>query len=364
MIAYEDLGRVNAPYLAGYERSFRAAAARGWFILGDDVRAFEAAFAAYCGVRHCVGVGSGLDALTLALRAFGFPAGSEVIVPSNTYIAVIFAVLHAGLTPVLVEPDPAAYTLDPQLCDDAVTPRTRALIPVHLYGRPCDMDPLAAVARRHGLRILEDCAQAHGAAYRGRKAGALGDCGAFSFYPTKNLGALGDGGAVVTDDDDLAAAVRRLRSYGGETKNVHEVPGWNSRLDEIQAGFLRVKLAHLDAINARKRSLAACYDLALRPPVVKPAPEPGGTAGVFHIYPVRHPRRDELKNYLAAKGIGSEIHYPVPPHLQPALAGMFGGPGAFPRSEEIHRTILSLPLSTFHTEADAAQVAAAVNAFS
>ncbi|MGH8147782.1 MAG: DegT/DnrJ/EryC1/StrS family aminotransferase [Rhodanobacteraceae bacterium] len=361
MIEYEDLALANKPYFDEFRRSFDETLCSGWFILGKRVEEFEKRFAEYCGVRHCIGVASGLDALDLSLRAFGFKPGSEVIVPSNTYIATILAVLHCGLTPVLVEPDIRSYNLDPARLDAAITPRTVAVLPVHLYGKVCDMGAILKIAADRRLVVIEDCAQAHGAEYRGRKVGSFGVCNAFSFYPTKNLGALGDAGAVTTDDDELATAVRTLRNYGSRTKYCNEVVGYNSRLDEIQAGFLGIKLRHLDAINQHKRELAQAYFQHLGDSVVKPCRDDEHN-DVYHIFNVRHPRRDALRKYLLDQGIKTEIHYPVAPARQAALRGRFAVDD-FPLADTIHATTLSLPISRFHTTGDVVTVCDAINGF-
>jgi len=318
--------------------------ASGNLILGPEVEAFEAEFAAYCGTRHCVGVGNGLDALHLILRAWGIGAGDEVIVPSNTYIATWLAVTHAGATPVPVEPLAATCNLDAQRLAAAITPRTRAIIAVHLYGQPADMDAINAVARQHGLKVIEDAAQAHGARYHGRRAGNLGDAAAFSFYPGKNLGALGDGGAITTNDAQLADQLCAWRNYGSRSKYHNTFKGFNSRLDELQAALLRVKLAHLDAWNATREQLAQTYlaelaNSALVLPVVPPWASP-----VWHLFVVRTDQRDALQQQLAQGGVGTLVHYPIPPHLQPAYADAGFQPGDFPIAEQLHREVLSLPL--------------------
>ncbi|MFO1525298.1 MAG: DegT/DnrJ/EryC1/StrS family aminotransferase [Turneriella sp.] len=367
-IPYEDLKMVNAPFLEDLAISARQTIAGGWYVLGDNVKKFEEAFAAWNGSAHCIGVASGLDALTLSLAAFEFEKGSEVIVPANTYIATILAILHNGLIPVLVEPDIRTYNLDTTLVERHITKRTRAIIPVHLYGRPCAMKEILDIAAKYDLKILEDCAQAHGADYFGTKVGNFGELSAFSFYPTKNLGALGDAGAILTNSTKLAEKIRKLRNYGSSIKYYNEIVGYNSRLDEIQAGFLLVKLRHLEAINEHKRRLAAIYNATLSPAILKPLITQD-YGNVFHIYPIRSPRRDELKAYLAQKGIGTEIHYPVPPHRQKAMIelrsnGLFGYRDSdFPISDEIHDTVLSLPISYCHTEKNALAVANVINEF-
>ncbi|MDW7710830.1 MAG: DegT/DnrJ/EryC1/StrS family aminotransferase [Deferrisomatales bacterium] len=361
MIEYENLRRVNEPFFPEFTRVFSETLASGWYILGKNVASFEEAFADYCGVGHCVGVASGLDALILSLKAYAFPPGSEVLVPSNTYIATVLAILQSGLRPVLVEPELRTYNIDPARIEEKITARTVAVMAVHLYGKLCSMDAIMEIGRRHGLRIFEDCAQAHGASLNEKKAGSFGDCAAFSFYPTKNLGALGDAGAVTTGDAAVAARIRVLRNYGSDRKYHNAVVGMNSRLDEIQAAFLSVKLVALDRINGHKRHLAALYQQGLREEFVKPCLQEG-FLDVYHIYNIRHPRRDELKQYLAANGIQTEIHYPVPPHRQEALRGLLAE-STFPVADEIHATTLSLPISACHSPEEAARVVAVMNRF-
>jgi len=324
-----------------YFRFMRSA----WYVLGGEVEAFEREFADYCGVKHCVGVGNGLEALHLILRAYGITAGDEVIVPSNTYIATWLAVSYAGATPVPVEPDPRTYNLDPNRVEAAITPKTKAIMPVHLYGQPADMDPILDIARKHGLKVIEDNAQAQGARYKGRRTGALGDAAGNSFYPGKNLGAFGDAGAVTTDDPELADRVRTLRNYGSKKKYYNEVKGYNSRLDELQAAFLRVKLGKLDEWNARRRGVAARYLAELKnvPGLVLPL-VPDWAEPVWHLFVIRHPGRDRLQQQLADAGIGTLIHYPVPPHLSGAYADGRGSRGDYPLAEELAGTVLSLPM--------------------
>jgi dTDP-4-amino-4,6-dideoxygalactose transaminase len=332
----------------------------GWFILGKEVEAFEAEFATYCGTRHCIGVANGLDALHLVLRAWDIGPGDEVIVPSNTYIATWLAVSQCGATPVPVEPDARSYNIDPERIEAAITPRTRAILPVHLYGQPARMDDITAIARRHGLRVLEDAAQAHGARWAGRRVGALGDAAAFSFYPGKNLGALGDAGAVTTDDDRLAERLRMLRNYGSRRKYHNDERGWNSRLDELQAAFLRHKLRQLDADNERRSDIARCYtdSLADVPDVALPQVVAGATP-VWHLYVVASRRRDAIAQRLAQAGVGTMIHYPVPPHRQPAYADLAGVPPC-PISELLHDQVLSLPMGPTMTREDALVVVEAL----
>lgn len=361
MIEYENLGAVNRPFFEAYKSAFSDTLEKGWYILGNAVKSFEQDFAAYHQVPYCAGVGNGLEALMLALKAFDFEAGSEVIVPSNTYIATILAILEAGLLPVLVEPDIATYNIDPDKIEEAITPTTRAVMVVHLYGKCADMDPIIRICKKYDLKLIEDCAQSHGARYKGQLSGTFGDFGAFSFYPTKNLGALGDGGALLTTAEPLDTIVRKLRNYGSGIKYYNELIGYNSRLDEIQAAFLKVKLPHLDEINAHKRKLADLYRQHLKEDFIKPQMHPD-YEDVYHIYNVRHPERDRLKAYLLEHGIRTEIHYPVPPHGQQAMQGIIESK-PYPISEKIHQTTLSLPCSFAHREDDIYQVIEVMNAF-
>lgn len=326
------------------ESAFRRVLESGSYILGREVEAFEDEFAAYCGVHHCVGVGNGLDALHLILRAYKIGAGDEVIVPSNTYIATWLAVSYAGAKPVPVEPLESTYNIDPQRIQDAITPRTKAIIVVHLYGQPADMDAINDIAYRHGLKVIEDAAQAHGARYKKIRTGNLADAAGFSFYPGKNLGALGDGGAITTNDESLASQVRMLRNYGSQVKYHNEVKGFNSRLDELQAALLRVKLKHLDAWNATRNRIATTYlnglaasDLIL--PIISEGIEPA-----WHLFVVRSAQRDALQKKLEHAGIGTMVHYPFPPHLQPAYADEGYQMGDLPIAEKMHREVLSLPM--------------------
>lgn len=339
---------LKAPYLelkdeidAAYERVMRS----GWFILGDEIKAFEEEFAAYCGVKHCIGVANGLDALHLILRALDISAGDEVIVPSNTYIATWLAVSYAGATPIPVEPDVRTYNLDPSRLEVAITPRTKAIVPVHLYGQPADMDPISEVAQRHNLKVIEDAAQAHGARYKGKRTGGLGVAAGFSFYPGKNLGAFGDGGAVTTNDGDLAKRVRTLRNYGLKEKYFNEMKGFNSRLDELQAAMLRVKLPHLDDWNNRRRRVADFYFGHLNSATNLLLPYvPSGIESVWHLFVVRSPERNTLQKNLTAGGVGTLIHYPVPPHLQNAYRELGYSIGTFLISEKMADEVLSLPM--------------------
>lgn len=335
----------------------------GWYILGEQVRAFEQEFAAYCGAEHAVGVASGTDALLLALRALEIGPGDEVITVAHTAVATAVAIELSGATPVFVDVEPATCTLDPTRLAAAVTPRTRAVVPVHLYGRAANIDPIRETARAHGLHVIEDCAQAHGATYKGRCVGSLGDAAAFSFYPTKNLGAGGDGGAVVVQDAALAERLRWLRQYGWKERYISSIAGYNSRLDELQAAILRVKLRHLDADNAARRKLAAVYRQALADlPLELPA-EPAAGNHVYHLFVVQSDKRDALRSHLAARGVGTAIQYPVPVHLQPAYAHLGRGAGSLPVTEQLAGRILSLPMYPEMPLEDATAVAQAVRQF-
>jgi dTDP-4-amino-4,6-dideoxygalactose transaminase len=318
----------------------------GFYLLGKELEAFESEFAAYCGAKHCIGVGNGLDAIHLILRGYDIGAGDEVIVPSHTFIATWLGVTFAGAVPIPVESCLQTYNLDPRKVEAAITSRTKAIIPVHLYGQPADMAPIRDVARRHGLKVVEDAAQAHGARYKGCRTGALGDAAAFSFYPGKNLGAFSDAGAVTTNDPELAERLVRLRNYGSKAKYQHEELGLNSRLDELQAAFLRAKLRHLDEWNERRKRAAAVYlselqglNSQLTLPFVPDWADP-----VWHLFVVRHPQRDGLQRKLAEAGVGTLIHYPLPPHLSHAYANLSFAKGSFPVAEEIASTALSLPM--------------------
>lgn len=329
----------------------------GWYILGEEVEAFEQEFAAKCGTRYCIGVGNGLEALHLVLRGYGIGVGDEVIVPANTYIASWLAVTYAGAIPVPVEPDTATYNLDASRIVSAITPKTRAIMAVHLYGQCTTMQEIWKIAEKYGLRIIEDSAQTHGGTYKGRMAGNLGSAAGFSFYPGKNLGALGDAGAVVTDDADLADEVRVLRNYGSRKKYYNEIKGYNSRLDPLQAAFLRVKLNHLDDWNQRRVRIAEFYLQSLNdlPDLILPqvAPE---TTHVWHQFVIRHPQRDQLQEYLMQNSIGTLIHYPIPPHLSEAYQDSGYQAGDFPITESIAETVLSIPTGPHLSLDDAAYV--------
>lgn len=336
----------------------------GWYILGDEVGAFEQEFAAYCGAGHCIGVGNGLEALHLILRGYGVGPGDEVIVPANTYIATWLAVSYTGAKPVPVEPDQRTCNLDPERIARAISPRTRAIMAVHLYGQPADMESIMAVARAHDLKVIEDAAQAHGARYKGQPVGSIGDAAGFSFYPGKNLGALGDGGAVTTNDGALADRVRVLRNYGSRIKYENEVQGFNSRLDALQAAFLHVKLAHLDEWNERRKRIARRYREGLSEISELTLPFVAeGTDPVWHLFVLRHPGRDLFRQYLTDTGIETLIHYPVPPHLSVAYRQAGLKEGDFPVAERLAKTVLSLPIGPHLDSSSQEEIISRVNDF-
>jgi dTDP-4-amino-4,6-dideoxygalactose transaminase len=361
MIEYESLGKANQPFFDDYRAAIEKVLQSGWYILGNQVKEFEQQFAAYCQTQYCCGLANGLDALILALRTFQLEPGDEVLVPSNTYIATILAIVHNNLKPVLVEPDIQTYNIDPARIEEKISPRTRAILVVHLYGKVCAMDQVMAIAQKHGLKVVEDCAQAHGASFKGTRAGNFGDYGAFSFYPTKNLGALGDAGAITCNDEKLYQAIATLRNYGSRIKYYNEVVGFNSRLDELQAALLTVKLQKLDAINEHKRTLASLYLQGLKPDFILPQVHPD-YFDVYHIFNIRHPKRDAVKEYLLKHDIKTDIHYPVAPNKQQAMQGILSQE-VTPIAEEIHQTTLSLPISYYHTQQDIERVIEVINQF-
>jgi dTDP-4-amino-4,6-dideoxygalactose transaminase len=363
-VPFLDLKPVYHELQRELDAAYRRVMESGWYILGEEVDSFEREFAAYCGATHCIGVGDGLDALVLILRGYGIGPGDEVIVPSNTYIASWLAVSHVGATPVPIEPNPKTYNIDPERIGPALTSRTRAIMPVHLYGQPAEMNSIRALSREHELRVIEDAAQAHGATWEQRRTGTLGDAAGFSFYPGKNLGAFGDGGAVVTNDDELADRVRVLRNYGSRRKYYNEVKGFNSRLDSLQAAFLRVKVPHLDEWNSKRREIARQYLDGLAGLPGLELPGVAATADpVWHVFAVRHSQRDPLQCYLADFGIGTLIHYPVPPHLSGAYAEAGYKKGAFPLAESLAETVLSLPIGPHLSSAQVATIIDRVAAF-
>jgi dTDP-4-amino-4,6-dideoxygalactose transaminase len=364
MIPFLDLGAAYRELKADIDTAIQRVLDSGWYILGPEVEAFEADWAAYCGATHTVGVANGLDALILALRALGIGPGDEVIVPSNTYIATWLAVTAVGATPVPVEPDPATHNIDPARIAAAITSATKAILPVHLYGQVADLDPILALASAHGLHVVEDGAQAHGARYKGKRIGAHGDVVCWSFYPGKNLGALGDGGAVTTDNAEIAERIRVLRNYGSRVKYVNDVQGVNSRLDPLQAAVLRAKLPHLDAWTDRRRAIAAAYAEELKACGLILPHVPEWADPVWHLYVVRTPRRDALQKRLTEAGVGTLIHYPIPPHMQAAYAELGLAPDALPLARQLAGEVLSLPMGPHLPMPDVERVIAAVRAAS
>ncbi|MBC7695250.1 MAG: DegT/DnrJ/EryC1/StrS family aminotransferase [Burkholderiales bacterium] len=361
MIEYENLNNLNKPLFEEYKAAFSEVLESGWYILGNKVKDFEKQFATYCNADFCIGVANGLDALNLSLRSFKFERGSEVLVPSNTYIATILSIVDNGLKPVLVEPDIATYNINPLLLEQAITPKTKAIMVVHLYGKVCEMAPILAVAKKYNLKVIEDCAQSHGAKYKNKLSGSFGDFAAHSFYPTKNLGALGDAGAITTNVEELANKIRVLRNYGSKEKYYNEVVGVNSRLDELQAALLLVKLKYMEQITHHKRELASVYLSGLNSDFIKPQLHPDHY-DVYHIFNIRHPKRDALKEYLLKHEIKTEIHYPVAPNKQKAMQGILDQEKT-PIAEEIHQTTLSLPISYFHTKETIQKVVDVMNSF-
>lgn len=361
MIEYENLHNLNKSLFEEYKVAFNEVIESGWYVLGTKVKEFENQFAKYCNTSYCVGVANGLDALNLSLRAFGFEKGSEVLVPSNTYIATILSIVENGLQPILVEPNIDTYNINPALLEQAITSKTRAIMVVHLYGKVCDMDPILAIAKKYNLKVIEDCAQSHGAKYKGKLSGSFGDYAAHSFYPTKNLGAIGDAGAVTTNNDELANKIKVLRNYGSEVKYYNDVIGVNSRLDELQAALLLVKLKYMERITTHKRELASIYLSGLKSDFIKPQVH-SDYFDVYHIFNIRHPKRDALKDYLLKRNIKTEIHYPVAPNKQKAMIGILDKQQT-PIAQEIHETTLSLPISYFHSKETIHQVVDVMNAF-
>ena len=362
-IPFLDIRSANSEIRVEIETAITRVLDSGWYILGPEVDAFEADWAAFCEAQYAVGVANGLDALHLALRAMGVGPGDEVIVPSNTYIATWLAVSQCGATPVPVEPDEHTHNIDATLIESAITPRTKVILPVHLYGQPADLDPIIAIARKHGLRILEDGAQAHGARYKGNRLGAHGDAVAWSFYPGKNLGALGDGGAVTTNDPEIADRIRVLRNYGSRVKYVNEVKGFNSRLDPLQAAVLRVKLRYLDEWNRRRQTIAKEYLDGLSGCGLVLPNVPNWAEPVWHLYVVRSDDRDQLQRHLGESGIGSLIHYPIPPHKQAAFADATYDADAYPVASRMANEVLSLPIGPQLSQQESRSVIRAVSLF-
>lgn len=361
MIDYENLQKLNQPFFEEYKKAFNDVIESGWYVLGNKVKDFESNFADYCNTKFCVGVANGLDALNLSLRAFQFEPDSEILVPSNTYIATILSIVENRLKPILVEPNIQTYNIDPLLIEQSITPKTKAILVVHLYGKMCDMDPILQIAKKYNLKVIEDCAQSHGAKYKNILSGSFGDYAAHSFYPTKNLGAIGDAGAITTNDEKLTVKIRTLRNYGSNVKYYNEVVGVNSRLDELQAALLLVKMKHIDSITNHKRQLASIYLENLKSDFIKPQVH-SDYFDVYHIFNIRHEKRDLLKEYLLKNNIKTEIHYPLAPNKQKAMIGILDHQKTS-IAEEIHNTTLSLPISYFHTKEDIYKVIEVINKF-
>lgn len=360
MIPYDNLHLVNTPFVKEFQRNLNGFFEKGWYVLGEQVEHFEKEYASYCGTKYCLTVASGLDAMIIALAAYEFEKGSEIIVASNTYIATILAILRAGCKPILVEPDLDSYNIDPDKIEAKITTKTKAILITHMYGNPCQMDKIIRVQQNYNLVLFEDCAQAHGAMFCETKVGSFG-IGCHSFYPTKNLGCLGDGGAITFDDQNLYDKIRALRNYGSNKKYYNDYVGYNSRLDEIQALFLRTKLKSLDTINTHKINLANIYKTNLKSEFIMPQ-QNDNMVHVYHIFNIRNQKRDYIKLELLKKDIQTEIHYPLPPHKQKAYTKLISG--HYPISEIIHDTTLSLPISTAHNEDDIIRVVEVLNAIS
>lgn len=369
MIKFLDLHKVNERFRGEMDAAVKRVLDSGWYLLGKEVEAFEQEFAAYCGAQHCIGVANGLDALSLIIKAYGFGPGDEIIVPANTYIASILAISENGCTPVLVEPNWNTRLIDADKIAAAITPRTKAIMVVHLYGRAVEMTKVWEMANAHNLKIIEDSAQSHGAMFNGRRCGNLGDASGFSFYPGKNLGCLADGGAVTTNDDDLAAKIRAIRNYGSDRKYHHIYKGVNSRLSEMQAALLRVKLPHLDADNRRRAEIAARYCRELTNPLIELPHDPNSQlltlnsqlSHVWHVFAVTCKERDRLQTYLEDHDIQTNIHYPTPPHKQGAYVELSGF--VLPISERMHGEVLSLPISPVLTDDEVGEIIRVVNDF-
>lgn len=361
MIKFLDLEKINNRFRAEIDTRIKAVLDKGWYLEGEENERFAQNFAKFCGSKYALGVANGLDAINLIIRAYGFGVGDEIIVPSNTYIATILAVSQNGCTPVLVEPNINTYNIDPELIEAKITPKTKAIIVVHLYGQAVQMEKIWALAQKYSLKIIEDSAQAHGAIYQGKRVGSLGDASAFSFYPGKNLGCLGDGGGITTDDEALFRKVKAIANYGSDRKYHHIYKGVNSRLDEIQATVLDIKLAHLDADNAKRREIAKIYRKSITNPKIILPQAYDENACVWHCFVVRTDKRDEFQQYLSDNGVQTIIHYPTPPHKQGAYKEWENH--SYPVSEEIHRTIISLPISPVMSDEEVNKVVGVVNAY-
>lgn len=362
LIKFLDLKEMNERYRDGINSAIANVLDSGWYLLGHQNEEFAKSFSAYCGVKYTLGVANGLDALNLIIKGMGFSDGDEIIVPANTYIASILSITQNGCTPVLVEPSIDSYNIDTTLIEEKLTPKTRAILVVHLYGQVVDMDPILLIAKQHGLKVIEDCAQAHGALYKGKMVGSLGDAAAFSFYPGKNLGCLGDGGAITTDDEELYIKLKALANYGSHEKYKNIYKGYNSRLDEIQAAVLRVKLPGLISDNERRREVANIYLARIRnDKIILPQIIGDQESHVWHVFVIRTENRDQLATYLKENGIGSLVHYPIPPHKQQAYSEW--NHLSFPITEEIHREVLSIPISPVMTDDQVSRIVEVINAY-
>jgi dTDP-4-amino-4,6-dideoxygalactose transaminase len=363
MIPAADVKRQYESIKKEIDDAIRGTIDKGWFVLGENVDHFEKEFAGYLGAKHAVGVGSGTEALHLALVAIGVEAGDEVITVPNTAVPTVSAVSFAGAKPVLVDIDPDFHTMDPEKLEEKITKKTKAIIPVHLFGQSADMDPIMKIAKKHKLKVIEDACQAHGTEYKGKKVGTIGDVGCFSFYPSKNLGCYGDGGMCVTNDGKIAEKLKLLRNYGQKTRYHHAIKGFNSRLDEIQAAILRVKLKHLDGWNKKRREIAGKYDVLLKGSDVIPPKAASYSNHIYHLYVIRTKKRDELQEHLKKNGINTIIHYPIPIHLQEAYADLGIKKGSLEISEKAAGEILSLPIFPELTDEEIETVAAKVKSF-
>lgn len=359
MIKFLDLHKVNERYRTEIDEGIKRVLDSGQYLLGEEVESFEKEFAVYCGTKYCIGVANGLDALNLIIKAYDFPKNSEIIVPANTYIATILAISENGHIPKLVEPDIETYNIDVNLIEKEITSKTVAIMPVHLYGQVCEMDKICAIAKKHGLKIIEDSAQAHGAVYKGKRAGHLGDASGFSFYPGKNLGCLGDGGAITTNDEELAQKLRALRNYGSHVKYENIYKGLNSRLDEIQAAVLRVKLKYLDEDNQKRRKISEFYRVNIKNEKIILPSVKSTESHVWHIFPVMTEKRDILQRKLSDNGIQSFIHYPIPPHKQEAYKEWNNL--SFPITERIHKNVLSIPISPVMSSDEVEKIVKIIN---
>lgn len=361
MIKFLDLEKINNRFRKEIDEKIAGVLDKGWYILGNQNEKFTADFADFCGTKHCIGVANGLDALNIIIKAYGFSQGDEIIVPANTYIASILAITQNGCTPVLVEPDIKTYNINPELIEEKITDKTKAIMVVHLYGQAVQMEKIWQIAKKYNLKIIEDSAQAHGAVYQGKRCGNLGDASGFSFYPGKNLGCIGDGGCVTTNDDELAAKIKALRNYGSDYKYHNIYKGVNSRLDEIQAAVLDTKLKYLDNDNTRRRKIAKYYRENIKNPVVILPETYDENAHVWHIFAIRTKERDRLQNYLRENGIETLIHYPIPPHKQECYKEW--NHLSFPITEEIHNTILSIPISPIMNNEEVVKVVRVINEY-